>query len=346
MDRSRGQDSTAMVINLTTTNEGPGESDRFAGALLGMAIGDALAMPGDNGRDRAIATYESLLDASGEVQAHAGQFTAHTELALCLIEAIVSSNGFVDPDAAGYRFVQVLASENGHFLDPTTRTALERASSTADYQDGLPSDGPVEPGPAARVVPIALTHALGRLNTELLVREVMRATLITHADPLAVNGALALAYALNLVVRREIPPEMIVAEVLAFIDEDAVARALRIVDDALRHGDDGRDDQAVLARIGDTATIEGAVAAALYLFSVHHDDFQRAVLAAANVGPGASAVGAMTGALCGAWIGARAIPIPLVDGLDGRMYILMAAPALYRTAQRRAGLFLQLHQRP
>lgn len=338
-----------MVINLTTTTDGPSESDRFTGALLGMAIGDALAMPAGNVPSHVISGYEPLLDEAGDVLVQPGQFTSHTELALCLIEAIVSSQGFVDPDAAGYRFVQVLISENDHFLDPTTRAALERASATADYQDGLPSAVAVEPGPAARVAPIALTHSLGRLNTELLVREVMRATLITHADPLAVNGALALAYALNLVIRRQLPPEMIVAEVLAFIDEDAVARSLRVVDDMLRRRASGLplpDDDALLERIGDTATIEGAVAMALYLFSTHHDDFSRAVLAAANSGTGASAVGAMTGALCGGWIGAREIPIPLVDGLEGRMYILMAAPALYRTAQRRAGLFLQLHQRP
>jgi hypothetical protein len=32
----------------------------------------------------------------------------------------------------------------------------------------------------------------------------------------------------------------------------------------------------------------------------------------------------------------------LVDGLEGRMYILVAGPGLYRAAQRRAGMFLKL----
>jgi len=319
-------------------------SDRFTGCLLGLAIGDALGMPARGGpRAEPITGYESLSGPDGEHLALAGQFTAHTELALCLIESIVSTNGFIDPEAAGFRFVRVLRAEHAHFLDPTSRAAIELAAESGDYQAGLVGDGPVEPGPAARVAPVALTHTLGRLNIELLVREVMRSTLLTHASPEAVNGALAMAYALNLVVRRETLPEMLIEDVLAFIDEDEVARSLRVAAESVR----GRaDPAALLDQLAASGSIGDAVAAALCLFATAPDDIERAVLTAANLPGDASAIGAMAGALCGAWIGARALPLSLVDGLEGRMYILMAAPSLYRTAQRRAGLFLQLHQRP
>lgn len=325
----------------------PTPGDRFTGCLLGLAIGDALALPAANHlRATPITGYEPLLDASGEVRVLAGQFTSHTELAMCLVESLVSTNGFVDPDAAGYRFVQVLDSDHGHLLDPTSRAALEGARETAEYQAGLGSDGFIEPGPAARIAPVALTHTLGRVNVELLVREVMRATLITHAHPEAVNGALAMAWAVTLVARRELPVEILVSEVLSFIDEDGVAARLRTAGDALRQRRSAADDSANLARIGTSGALAESVAAALYLFVAHGGDFEPAVLAAANAPGDAPAVAAMVGALAGTWTGARALPPALVDGLDGRMYILMAAPALYRTAQRRAGLFLQLHQRP
>lgn len=320
-------------------------SDRFTGCLLGLAIGDALGMParGRNTRDAPITGYEPLRGPDGEHVAFAGQFTSHTELALCLIESIVSSNGFIDPEAAGFRFTQVLRAEHGHFLDPTTRAAIKRSAETGEYQAGLINDGPVEPGPAARVAPVALTHTLGRLNTELFVREVLRSTLFTHASPEAVNGALAMAYAVNLVVRGESLPEMLISDVLAFIDEDEVARALRVAAQSLRAGGDMTP---TLEHLASGGAIGGAIAAAFMLFATSPDDFGQAVLAAANLPGDASAIAAMTGALCGAWSGAKALPVTLVDGLEGRMYILMAAPALYRTAQRRAGLFLQLHQRP
>jgi ADP-ribosylglycohydrolase len=322
----------------------PAASDRFTGCLLSLAIGDALGMPARRRHaDAPIAGYEPLHDEAGELRALAGQFTAHTELALCLVESLVSTNGFVDPDAAGYRFVQVLRAEHAHFLDPTSRAAIEQAAESGEYQAGLAPDGAVEPGPAARIAPVALTHSLGRVNTELFVREVMRATLITHVSPEAVNGALAYAWALNLIARRDALPEMLIEEVLAFIDEDAVARALRIAAEALRTGASG-----IPPRLLADASIGAAVATALFLFAAAPDDIARGVLTSANLqSPAdASAIGAMTGALYGAWLGAKALPLSLIEGLEGRMYILMAAPALYRTAQRRAGLFLQLHQRP
>ncbi|MEX1157989.1 MAG: ADP-ribosylglycohydrolase family protein [Thermomicrobiales bacterium] len=325
----------------------PTAADRFLGCLLGMAIGDALGMPAI-ARTAAtpITGYEPLLDADGGERVQAGQFTSHTELALCLVETLVSANGFIDPETAGYRFVQVLRSEHGHLLDETSRAAIERAEATGDYQSGLASDGSIEPGPAARIAPIGLVHSLGQVNAEMFVREVLRATLITHAAPDAVNGALALAWAIHLVVQRDVPPEMIASEVLAFIDEDDTARTLRIAAEALVIRASAERDEAILARIGPGNTLAEAVARALYLFGIHADSFERAVLAAANSGRNGAAVGAMAGAMAGARIGAQALPSSLVEGLEGRMYILMAAPALFRTAQRRAGLFLPLHVRP
>lgn len=325
----------------------PTAADRYLGCLLGLAIGDALGMPsGRRSSDAPIAGYEPLLNPDGSEHVQAGQFTSHTEFALCLVETLVSSNGFIDPDTAGYRFVQVLRSEHGHLIDPTSRAALERADETGEFQHGLIGNGPIEPGPAARIAPIGLVHALGQINTEMFVREVMRATLITHADPDAVNGALALAWAVSLAVQHEVVPEMVASEVLAFIDEDDTARKVRIAAEALISRTSSERDEATLTRIGPGNTIAEAVARALYVFGMSSNDFEPAVLAGANSGREGAAVGAMVGALMGARVGAKALPLHLIEGLEGRMYILMAGPALFRTAQRRAGLFLPLHARP
>jgi ADP-ribosylglycohydrolase len=321
----------------------PTPSDRITGALLGLAIGDALGMPTLGPRpDTPIIGYEPLRDATGQERLHAGEFSSYTEFALCMLESIVSSRGFLDPATAGYRFAQVLNSDNGFLVDTTSRIAIERGVDTGDFQTGAVSAGPVEPGPAARVAPVALVHSLGHINSELFVREVMRATLLTHSTPEAVNGALAMAYALALVVKREMPPALVIPEVLSLIDEDAVAQRLRVADAQFQSR---ADETRALAEIGTDNTIAHTVAAALYLFSVYQDRFEEAVLSGANAGAGATAIAAMTGSLAGAWVGAGGIPAPLVDGLEGRMYILMASPALFRTAQQRAGLFLQLHRR-
>jgi ADP-ribosylglycohydrolase len=266
-------------------------------------------------------------------------------MALCLVESMLPSQGYVDPRTAGYRFVQLLDGEHAGTLGTTTRRALERARETWEYQDGLGGEGTAGAGPAARVAPVALAHALGRPNVEVLVREVLRSALITHAHPSAVNGALAIAWAIQVLARRETTPSMLISDVLSFIDEDDVARNLRRAERLALERRGPEDDAPALERIGTSGWVVEAVPAALYLASVWGADFRGAVTAAASAGGASDAIGAMVGAMAGTWAGAAALPADLVEGLASRMYILMAAPALYRVAQRRAGLFLQLHQR-
>ena len=338
---------------VTNHDAAPPANERFIGCLLGMGIGDALGMPVTCltrahivAQHGFVTTYQPLLGADGSIVAAAGQVSDNTELALCLVESLAASGGFLDPATAGFRFAALLRGPNAHFLGATTRAALERAAVSGNYQDGLGGDGTAGASPAARVAPVALVHALGRFNAELFVREALRSALITHAHPEAINGALAVAYAVDRLVRRETLPEMIVAETLAFIDEDAVARRLRVAERLLLARGGADDDETAVAELGAGGYVAEAVASALYLVAAHAGAFEPAALAAINAGGAADARGAIVGALCGAWQGARALPEPLVEGLESRMYILMAAPALFRTAQRRAGLFLQLHQRP
>ena len=327
----------------------PAVKDRFIGSLLGMGIGDALGMP-TRGLTRdeiksmfsRVDTYQPLLAEDGDMRVPAGQFTDNTELAMCLAESMVTSNGFIDPDTAGYRFELLLTSDYNHFLGATTRRALESAARDAEYQSGVGGEGSAGSSPAARVAPIALVHSLSTFNAELFVREVMRSALITHAHPESINGAVAVAYGLRLLMRRELPPEMLIDEVLAFIDEDNVARHLRSARKLL---DAGADPDAALDQLGTSGYVAETVASAFYLFSHFNAGFEETVVAAANAGGATSSIGAISGALAGAWTGAEKLPAHLVDGLDGRMYMLMAAPTILRVAQLRAGLYLQLHQR-
>lgn len=348
--------STALRIGLENDCVGRSRDDhdlreRFIGCLLGLAIGDALGMPVEGWPQQQIREqygwvdrYLPRLDSAGHVETPAGEFTDDTELALCLVEALTSAHGYLDPDAVGYRFLRVLQSESSRFLDPTTRRALERADRTGDFQQGIGGEGRPTCSAAARIAPIGLVHALGRFNPELFVRDVLRACLLTHSDPEAINGALAVAYAVRLLVTAEVPPEILIDEVVHFIDEDVVARSLRLAASLVAHGGTPERDLANLREIGTSADVAEAVAAAFYCFATHPDDFLAAVLTAVNAGGDTDSIAAMTGALAGAYLGAMGIPPALVDGLEGRAYLVIAAPAFFQAAQRRAGLYLRLRR--
>lgn len=323
-----------------TDQHTPDPRDRYVGSLLGLALGDALV----SNRDRPDAgTRQRKLDVTGvEIPSAGIQYGPDTELAFCLAETLITSNGFVDPALAGARFLGVLRTPEGEALSETTRSALTLADETDDFQAGI--GGVQEAGPAVRAIPVALAHALSESNPDLVVREVMRAVLITHADPDVVNGALAVAQALRLVVRREVPVEMVLGEVLAFIDEDEVARQLRLARRVLDGERDDPGDQRMLEHFAEGSDVARSVAAGLYLFGRYFADVERLLRAIDELDGLSPISGAIAGALAGAHVGGSRIPPDLVDSLEGRMYVLMAAPALLRTAQRRAGLFFHLYQ--
>ncbi|MEZ4521005.1 MAG: ADP-ribosylglycohydrolase family protein [Thermomicrobiales bacterium] len=183
-------------------------------------------------------------------------------------------------------------------------------------------------GPAVRAIPVAMVHSLSDMNVALLTREVLRSALITDANPEVVNGGLALAHAVRLVLRQEIPLQMLIDEVLSLIDEDTVAQRLRL-------GTPARNP----VHVADVA------ATALHSFVLAGGDLEQALAHTVQRGGAAHLTGAIAGALCGAFAGASTIRQDLIDGLEGRAYVLMAAPALLRAAQLRAGLVFQLHLR-
>lgn len=322
--------------------------DQFTGCLLGLAIGDALGAPVSGWTREAIAAryhwldqFVPLVTEDGEIIFRAGEFTDETELALCLVESVISARGYLDVAAAGYRFLRLLDGPTARFLDEPTRRALAAAAEHGDFQRGVAGPGTATGSAAARVAPIGLLHALSRFNPDLLVRDVLRATLITHAEPEVINGALAVAYAILLLVQGTTPPDVLLDEVARFIDEDAVAQRLRR---AALQPVPADDEELVrtLAALGTSAAVDEVVATAFASFAAAHDDFARAVALAINIGGATDTRGAITGALAGAHLGASRLPTALVEGLEGRPSILLAARGLFQAAQQRAGRFVRL----
>ncbi len=326
--------------------------DRFLGCLLGVAIGDALGMPVEGWSAERIRDtfgwldhYEAPLPNGHAGVLRAGEITGDTEMTLCLVEGLISANGFVDPEAVGIRLIKLLQSPTGRYLGRTSRMAIELMEETDEYQQGASGGWPAGNGAATRIAPLGLLHSVGHFNPEVFTREVIRAGLITHHDPESLNGALAIAYAIRLVAVGELPPDLLLAEVAAFIDEDQVARQVRLAARLVSSGGEREADLANLRKIGTSSYVAETVASALYCFACHPDDFATAVFTAINAGGDTDTIGSMVGALGGAHLGARRLPPELVDGLEARMYILAAGPGLYRMAQRRAGMFLRLTER-
>jgi len=320
--------------------------DACLGALLGMAIGDALGMPvagwpaerihAEYGR---VERYFPLTLPDG-AEVKPGEFTDESEAALCIVESLTVNGGALDPENIGPRLMFLARGEAKRWMVPETIALLERAAETMHYQVPLDEDGPATGDVVARGIPIGLMHAVGAFRPDALRQDAEVVTRLTHGSPLAIAATTAAAHLVQLAARKSVPPDRWATETAEFIAAGEVAERLR------RAAEIQRGDLATEEAIRALGTGLGAaeVIASAYLAAARADAFEDAVFAAVNAGGATDSRGALAGAIAGAYHGASGIPQRLIDDLEGRIYVSLAAPWFYRTAQRSAGSYIELRE--
>ncbi len=318
--------------------------DRFLGCLLGLAIGDALGMPVEGWPRQRIAErfgridgYHPRLFPDG-TEIKAGEFSDESDVALCIVESLTANNGVLDPDNIGARLLFLARGESKRWLSTTTLAAITTAEETLDFRVPLDEDAPATGDVAVRGVPIGLLHALDTFDPGQLRADAEGVVRLTHGSPAAIAAATAVAYGVNLAARGEVPRERWARETASFLDSGELAASLANVANLF---DAGIAVQNILARLGTgTAAVESVPAG--FAAAMAAGAFEDAVFEAVNAGGDADTVGAIGGALAGAGFGAGDIPQRLIDDLEGRIYVSLAAPWFYRAAQRRAGRVIDL----
>ena len=316
------------------------DQNRFLGTLLGMAIGDALGMPvtgwaADRIRERIGSVddyHRRVFDDGAEIKA--GEFTDESEIALCIVEATTANGGVLDPDLIGPRMLYLARGESKRWMHADTLTALGIAEDSLNFSVPLNEDGPSTGDVALRGVPVGLIHSVGAVSEEKLRQDAEIATRLTHGSPRAIASVGAVAYGVMLAARDLAGGPDLAEQTARFLGGGSIADALEAtgiasLDSAIAALGDGNDAAAVIGT-GFAAAIEAR-------------SFEEAVFGAVNAGGAADSRGALAGALAGARFGASGIPQELIDHLEGRIYISLAAPWFSKTAMRRAGLLIDLH---
>jgi ADP-ribosyl-[dinitrogen reductase] hydrolase len=319
------------------------DQNGFLGCLLGMGMGDALGMPVAGWRAATIRErygvidgYRALVFPDG-AQIEAGAFTEESEIALCLVETATAGNGELDPDLIGPRLLFLARGEAKRWIQADTLRALEAAEETLHFVRPLDEDGPATGDVAVRGVPVGLLAAVGRFDAARLRADAETVVRLTHGSPRAIAAATALAYGVMLAARREVPRSEWAAQAAEFVGPCAVGDALEIV------AREGLDGAAAVARLGDGAEAEIVVATG-FAAAMAAGQFEDAVFAAVNAGGATDGRGAVAGALAGAWFGASGIPQGMIDELEGRIYLSLAAPWFHKAALKRAGLTIDLRR--
>ncbi len=297
----------------------PVPRDRFRGALLGLAVGEALGAPAEFLTASQVRERWGVLDEMVGGGCHGvcpGEATDATEMMLALAESLVTVGEF-EPEDVVSRYRAWFAG-GPRDCSLTTRTVMlalssgtpwDVASRRAHEVLGFPQAGN---GSVMRCAPVALRYAR---DPEARRRNTLRESTLTHYDHLAGWSCVAFNE-LVVAAMADSLPESLPAIAAALDDEDSrVAGALR---DAL----DAEPDE-----IHATSFVIDSLRAAVWAV-VRTTTFEDALIEIVNRGGDCDAVGAVAGALAGARYGADAIPARWLEPLLAREAVTAVADGL------------------
>ncbi|MTW22540.1 ADP-ribosylglycohydrolase family protein [Allochromatium palmeri] len=292
----------------------PSIPDRTAivGCLLGTAVGDALGLPYEGLSPQRAARLlgpperQRLLGRWGLVS----DDTEHTAM---VAQALIASSG--DPE----RFRRSLAWRlRWWFLGlpagvgwATLRAILRLWIGIRPERSGVYSAGN---GPAMRAAILGVTIADPE-SLRVLVRASAR---LTHTDPLAEQGAWAVAWAARMAGAGPVDPVRYLAEVRTSLGTEGQTLTT-LIERAVDSVNQGESNEAFAQGLGLARGVSGyvchTVPVALHAWLSHPRDYRAAVGAVIRCGGDTDSTAAIVGGILGAAVGRSGIPDDWLNGV-------------------------------
>jgi len=286
--------------------------DAAQGLLLGTMVGDAMGMPVKGWPWRRIASTYGMLRGFVPGRLPAGTFTDETEMTLAVCDGLVAGGGF-SADVVAHALAGRFTLWRGY--DTRTCNFISKVRSGQAWNQGGES---WTNGPAVRCSPVGLLYC-GAEDLKEMAEACCR---ITDDHPNALAGAVVHAVAMAEVVRQglldmTIDRDEFVRLLVRTSTEygEALSRRLERVADVSLSGDLETRARTMAQVFPLDSSAVGSVPAALAAF-LSAEGFEEAVAIAVNAGGDTDSIGALTGALAGAYYGASAIAEDLLDGLN------------------------------
>jgi ADP-ribosyl-[dinitrogen reductase] hydrolase len=299
----------------------PSMEDRFRGALLGLACGDAVGTRVEFSPRGSFVPVTGM-QGGGPFGLAPGEWTDDTSMALCLAASLIHCRGFDAVDQmnryCNWRSVGYMSS-NGRCFDIgiTVSNALSRYLANGDPFAGDPDPRTAGNGALMRLAPVAM---FGVADTPALLRLAADSTRATHGAAEAIACSRLFALQLQAALRGEDKASILAARDIGEAPSPGVAALA-----AGRWRDKPRD------AIKGSGYCVQSLEAALWCFA-QADSFEEAILAAANLGDDADTTAAICGQLAGAFHGVAGIPVPWLATLAMRDEIDAMARALFALA--------------
>lgn len=288
----------------------PNILERYRGALLGLACGDAVGCAVEfYPRGRFAPVTE--MAGGGKFRLKPGEWTDDTSMALCLASSLIEKKGHDPLDQMQRYSLWFLTGKPGPNSKPvgvgkTVLRSIFRFHKTGNPYAGDSSPRTAGNGALMRLAPVVLAYFPDHDQVQEYAR---LSTLTTHNAETCLTTSANLADALYCI--------------LSGVEKDNLEFLCR----------DWHGLKSVPStEIQGTGYAPESLKAALWSF-LTTDSFEDAILAAANLGDDADTTAAICGQMAGAYYGANAIPKCWLDKLFMKDEIITLADELLKLAQ-------------
>lgn len=328
------------------------QKQRYRGALLGLACGDALGTTLEFKRP---GTFSFITDmvGGGPFKLQPGQWTDDTSMALCLAESLIEQKGF-DPTDQMKRYVRwyrngYLSSTGKCFdIGNTIKIALHNFEKTGHPYSGSTHPHSAGNGSIMRLAPVPLAYAAQPRKAIELSAESSRTT---HGTRAAVDACRYLAGLIIGAVNGVEKSELLSAQYSPipgyWHENPLVAEIEKVAAGSFKTKMPPLSPNPLMGLLGYKTTdsetsIQGSgyvvhsLEAALWAF-YRSNSFEEGCLMAVNLGDDADTTGAVYGQLAGAFYGEEGIPEKWRNLLTQKELIENLADRLYKLSNLKLG---------
>ena len=305
----------------------PSILERYQGAMIGLAIGDALGGPTEfMSREALVAEYGLVTDmvGGGWLDLQPGEYTDDTQMAVAMGQAIVDKQAF-NAGAVADNFVGWLNTDPKD-VGNLTRQSLELRRTGLDpvaageipwMLSGFENAGN---GSVMRSAPVALLTAFS--DDATIESTGMASSAVTHADPRCQYGTAAIGKAVSLLMQGKSGPEVVDAVTSWLSDRSPILAESLAATKTMN-----------LAEVRTSGYVVHTVQAAFWALQ-HATSYVDGIIKVTNLGEDTDTAGATAGILLGARFGVKGIPEswqgklqnrPLLEGLANDIHGLAKA---------------------
>ena len=297
--------------------------DKYIGCFIGLAIGDAYGASYEGG------PIERLLwKAIGKTKDGKLRYTDDTQMSIDLASSFLE-NRTIDQQHLAITFANSYQWSRGY--GPSAARLLKKIKNGADWQDvnrGKFKSGSFGNGAAMRAPILAMCYPF---NIDKMKTNVIKASEITHAHPLAIEGAQLIAMA-TVAAIQDCSTESILVDLSGVCESNIYHEKIALCREVVE-SKKTLELKTIKNNLGNgISAIESVVTALYFALMYREQDCFDMLSKIHKLGGDADTIGAMAGAIWGAFNGSSSFDVARIQKVENSSLIIELAEQLHSLA--------------